>query len=198
MIRKSEIARVILVAAVFAVKSWAQVPLSAYVNFEGAQTNPIRLSPDGTRLFVVNTADARLSVFDVTTPSSPKLIAEIPVGIEPVSVNPRTNDEAWVVNQESDSVSVVSVAKGIVTDTIFAKDEPADVVFAGSNAFVSISRSNAVYVYHAGTHAPPKTIPLAGGNPRALAVSADGTRVYVLFALSGNHTTIIPPSWSCC
>ncbi|HXI42233.1 MAG TPA: beta-propeller fold lactonase family protein [Bryobacteraceae bacterium] len=175
-------------------KSWAQVPLSAYVNFEGAQTNPIRLSPDGTRLFVVNTADARLSVFDVTAPSSPKLIAEIPVGIEPVSVNPRTNDEAWVVNQESDSVSVVSVAKGIVTDTIFAKDEPADVVFAGSNAFVSISRSNAVYVYDAGTHAPLKTIPLAGGNPRALAVSADGTRVYVLFALSGNHTTIIPPS----
>jgi len=109
-------------ASIFAVISatpacWAQVPLSAYVNFEGAQTNPIRLSPDGTRLFAVNTADARLSVFDVTTPSSPKLIAEIPVGIEPVSVNPRTNDEAWVVNQESDTVSVVSVAKGIVTES---------------------------------------------------------------------------------
>jgi YVTN family beta-propeller protein len=183
-----------MVAAVCATRSLAQAPPSAYVNFEGAQTNPIRLSPDGTRLFAVNTADARLSVFDVTTPASPKLIAEIPVGIEPVSVNPRTNDEVWVVNQESDTVSVVSVAKRIVTDTIYAKDEPADVVFAGSNAFVSISRNNAVYVYDAATHAPLKTIPLAGGNPRALAVSADGTRVYALFALSGNHTTIIPPS----
>jgi YVTN family beta-propeller protein len=172
--------------------SLAQVPTSAYVNFEGAQTNPIRLSADGTRLFAVNTADARLSVFDLTQPSSPKIIAEIPVGIEPVSVNPRTNDEVWVVNQESDSVSVVSVSKGIVTDTIFARDEPADVVFAGSNAFVSISRSNQIHVYDVTTHALVKSIPVFGDNPRSLAVSPDGTKVYAAFALSGNHTTIVP------
>ena len=29
----------------------AQVPPSTFVNFEGAQTNPIRISSDGTRLF---------------------------------------------------------------------------------------------------------------------------------------------------
>src|SRR5215471_658207 len=69
---------------------------SSYVNFEGKQTNPMRPSPDGTRLFVVNTADARLSVFDITHPLNPFLIAEIPVGIEPVSVNAVNNDEAWV------------------------------------------------------------------------------------------------------
>src|ERR1043166_5535697 len=78
---------------------------ATYVNFEGKQTSPIRLSPDGTRLFAVNTPDARLSVFDVTQPSNPRLIAEIPVGIEPVSVNPRNNDEVWVVNEVSDSIS---------------------------------------------------------------------------------------------
>lgn len=48
------------------------------------------------------------------------------MGIEPVSVNPRTNDEVWVVNQEYDSISVVSVPKGIVTDRIRVKDEPMD------------------------------------------------------------------------
>src|SRR5580698_2159129 len=96
----------------------------AFVNFESSQTNPVRLSPDGTRLFAVDTPDARVSVFDVSRTNQPVLIAEIPVGIEPVSVNPRTNDEVWVVNQESDSVSVVSVSKGIVTDTLQAKDEP--------------------------------------------------------------------------
>src|SRR5579863_5723497 len=124
----------------------AQVPLTAFVNFEGAQTNPIRLSADGSRLFALNTPDNRVSVFDVSNPSSPSLIVEIPVGIEPVSVNvnPQSNDEAWVVNQESDSISVVSVSKGIVTDTIYCKDEPADVVFAGTNAFVSVSRSNRI------------------------------------------------------
>jgi len=41
---------------------------NSFVNFEGKQTSPVRLSPDGTRLFVVNTPDARLSVFDVTQP----------------------------------------------------------------------------------------------------------------------------------
>src|SRR6266542_4081149 len=83
----------------------------AYVNFEGKQTSPIRLSPDGTRLFAVNTPDARVSVFDVSHPLNPFLIAEIPVGIEPVSVNGRNNDEVWVVNEVSDSLSVVSVAR---------------------------------------------------------------------------------------
>jgi len=163
-----------------------------YVNFEGSQTNPVRLSPDGTRLFAVNTPDARLSVFDLSQPGSPVLIGEIPVGIEPVSVNPRSNDEVWVVNQESDSVSIVSVSKGIVTDTIYAKDEPMDVVFASGLAFVSISRSNQINAYDVNTHALVAAIPVFGGNPRALAVSPDGTKVYAAFAISGNRTTIIP------
>src|SRR5262249_50711227 len=91
-----------------------EVQAETYINFEGKLTRPICLSPDGTRLFAVNTPDARLSVFDVTHPINPFLIAEIPVGIEPVSVNARDNDEAWVVNEVSDSVSAVSVSKGIV------------------------------------------------------------------------------------
>ena len=64
-----------------------------YVNFEGKQTRPICLSADGTRLFAVNTPDARLSVFDVSHPLSPFLLAEIPVGVEPVSVNVLNNDD---------------------------------------------------------------------------------------------------------
>src|SRR5215470_6658171 len=110
---------------------------TAYVNYEGKQTSPIRLSPDGTRLFAVNTPDARLSVFDITHPSQPFLIAEIPVGIEPISVNPRNNDEVWVVNEVSDSVSIVSVSNRMVMETLYTRDEPADVVFAGGRAFVT-------------------------------------------------------------
>jgi YVTN family beta-propeller protein len=172
----------------------AQNPLSTYTNFEGAQTSPVRISTDGTRLYAVNTGAARVSIFDLSSPAAPQRIAEIPVGIEPVSVNPRTNDEIWVVNQESDSVSVVSVSKGIVTDTIYLPDEPADVVFAGTagNAFVTLARNNSVAVVSASTHRILQTLALTGGNPRALAVSPDGSMVYAVFAVSGNQTTLIP------
>jgi YVTN family beta-propeller protein len=176
--------------------SWAlceAAPTDAtFVNFEGKQTNPVRLSPDATRMFAVNTPDARLSVFDVSNPSNPILISEIPVGLEPVSVNPLNNDEVWVVNEVSDSVSVVSVARGIVTDTLQVKDEPADVVFAAGRAFISCSRNNLIRVFDLATHAELAVIPLLGNNPRALATSPDGTKVYATFALSGNRTTLIP------
>jgi YVTN family beta-propeller protein len=172
----------------------AQAPPPVFANFEEAQTNPIRLSADGTRLFAVNTANSSLSVFDVSTPATPSLLAQIPVGLGPVSVNPITDNAAWVVNQVSNSVSIVSVAQGIVTETINGlSSEPMDVVFAGSNqAYVSVSRSNRIDVFDTRTLALTGTIPVFGDNPRAMAVSRDGSTVYAAFALAGNATTIIP------
>ena len=171
--------------------SHGQVASSAYVNFEGAQTNPISISADGRWLYAVNTPDARLSIFDLSQPSAPRLVAEIPVGIEPVSVTPRTNNEVWVVNQVSDSISIVSLSRRLVVDTIFIKDEPAAVAFAGAYAFVTVSRHNLVRVYDAASRRLVKVVPTLGHNPRALATSADGSKVYAAFALSGNRTTII-------
>lgn len=163
-----------------------------FVNFEGKQTSPVRLSPDASRLFAVNTPDNRLSVFDVSNPQNPILIAEIPVGLEPVSVNPLNSDEAWVVNEVSDSVSIVSVSQRTVTDTIYVKDEPADVVFANGRAFVSAARKNQIAIFDVITHDSVTNIPVFGENPRSLCVNSNGTRVYAAFALSGNRTTIIP------
>ncbi len=169
-------------------------PAQNFVNFEGKQVSPVRVSPDGMRLFAVNTPDARLSVFDISNPNNPILIAEIPVGIEPVSVNPRNSDEAWVVNEVSDSISIVSVSRRIVVDTIYVQDEPGDVVFAGGKAFVTCGRRNQVRVFDVVTHLPVGgSISLVGENPRAITVNSNGTRVYVAMALSGNRTTIIPP-----
>ncbi len=166
-----------------------------FANLEPAPTNPIRLSADNTRLFAVNSENASLSVFDVTRPTNPSLIAEIPVGVGPVSVNSRSDDEVWVANQVSNTLSVVSVSQGIVTDTIETGrgTEPMDVVFAGSNqAYVSYSRSNEIGVFDADTHALITKVPVFGGSPRALAVSPDHSLVYAAMAISGNATTIIP------
>ncbi len=184
----------IFLCLVSAVLSGTPALRAQYVNFEGHQTRPICLSPDGTRLFAVNTPDARLSVFDVSNPANPTpvLIREIPVGIEPVSVNALSNDEAWVVNEVSDSVSIVSVASGTVTDTLQCKDEPSDVVFTAGRAWVSCSRNNTVRAFNLASHAEVATVALQGLNPRSLAVSLDGTKVYAAFALSGNRTTLLP------
>jgi YVTN family beta-propeller protein len=170
----------------------AQSAPAAFANFEEAQTNPVRLSADGKRLFAANTPNASLSVFDVTTPSSPTLLSEIPVGLGPVSVNPFTDDEVWVVNQVSNTVSIVSVSQGIVTETISVGTEPMDVVFAGNQAYVSVSRNNAIAVFDLTTHSLIGTLPVFGGSPRALAVSPNGYTVYAAFAIAGNATTIIP------
>ena len=174
------------------VGTMAQAPPRPYANFEPAQTNPIRLSADGTRLFAVNTPNNSLSVFDATAPASPKLLAQIPVGLGPVSVNPLSDDEVWVVNQVSNSISVVSVSARIVTSTIAVPVEPMDVVFAGPNqAYVSVSRLNQIDVFDTVEQTLVTTIPVFGGNPRALAVSPDGSKVYAAFALAGNGTTFI-------
>lgn len=164
----------------------------SFVNFEGKQTRPVCLSPDGTRLFAVNTPDARLSVFDVSAPRNPILIAEISVGLEPVSVNALNRDEVWVVNEVSDSVSIVSVPRHMVVETLYVKDEPADVVFANGRAFVSASRNNRIAVFDITNRVAITNIPVFGENPRALALSPDGAKVYAAFALSGNRTTLVP------
>jgi DNA-binding beta-propeller fold protein YncE len=164
----------------------------------------MRLSSDGTRLFAVNTANNSLSVFNVSTAASPTLLVEIPVGLGPVSVNPLSNDVAWVVNQVSNSISVISVSKGIVTSTINVKvpivplsvgasgGEPMDVVFAGAQAYVSVSRAHQIAVFNTTTLAQVTSVNLFGDSPRAMAISPDGKTVYAALALAGNGTTLIP------
>ncbi len=168
------------------------VAAQSHVNFEGKQTSPVRLSPDGSRLFAVNTPDNRLSVFDVSNPRNPVLMAEIPVGLEPVSVHAPSEDEAWVVNEVSDSVSIVSVSRHAVIDTLYVKDEPADVAFANGRAFVTCARNNQIAVFDIATRAAITNIPVLGENPRSLCANSNGTKIYAAFALSGNRTTLIP------
>ena len=66
----------------------AQSPPTNYRNFEAPQVHPLTITPDGTRLLAVNTPNGSLSVFHLTG-NSLTLMAEIPVGLEPVSVAAR-------------------------------------------------------------------------------------------------------------
>jgi YVTN family beta-propeller protein len=97
-----------------------------------------------------------------------------------------------VVNELSDSVSVVSLAARAVVATLKTPDEPADVVFAQGRVFVSCARSNSIRVFNATDRSILATIPLQGMVPSALTANPAGTLVYAAFLHSGNNTTILP------
>lgn len=182
---------------------------TSVLNFESPQVHPLALTPDGTRLLAVNSPNGTLSVFQLQTGQSPKLIAEIPVGLEPVSVAARNNNEVWVVNWLSDSVSIVNLATASVVRTLDVGDEPTDVIFAGSSremAFVCVSGGGSlltgtqlsnlgrgqIKVFDAANPtSSSQTIEIFGKQPRALARNADGSRVFVSVFESGNQTTVV-------
>ncbi len=97
------------------------------------------MTPDGTRLFVANTPNNTLDVFNLSE-AGLTMAARVPVGLEPVAVAVVSDTEVWVVNHLSDSVSVVSLS-GMprVTRTLLVGDEPRDIVMAGSpkRAFIT-------------------------------------------------------------
>ncbi len=164
----------------------------SFVNWEIPPVHPLALDEGANLLFLAHTADHRLEMFDVAT-GQPAPLASIPVGLAPVSVRRRSANEVWVVNHISDSVSVIDVAARRVVATIPTKDEPCDVVFAGTprRAYVSCSQANVVQIFDPVTRALVGEVAILGEDPRALAVSPDGNTVYAAVFESGNATTIV-------
>ena len=155
------------------------VQAQSFLNFESGHVRPLALSPGGDLLFAVNTPDNRLAIYDVTA-GGLTLVAEVPVGLEPVAVAARTSGvsgrvEVWVVNHLSDSVSIVEIDPADVTlsrviRTVLVGDEPRDVVFAGTGggrAFITTARR--------GQNVPASVLPLltTEGIGRALVWSFD-------------------------
>lgn len=164
-----------------------------FINWEHPHVTPLAQTPSGARLLAVNTPDNRLEIFDTSGPK-PVALLPIPVGLDPVSVRVRNEYEAWVVNHVSDSISIVDLLEGRIVHTLYTRDEPTDVVFAGSpeRAFVTCSQENYVQVFDlSDLGAAPLEVPIVGEEPRALTVSADGSAVYLAVYESGNATTIL-------
>ncbi|MEO0971585.1 MAG: hypothetical protein AAFX85_00715, partial [Pseudomonadota bacterium] len=175
---------------------------------------PMALSPNGARLFVANTPDNRLEVYNVT-PGGLLHAASVPVGMEPVAVAALSSTEVWVVNHLSDSVSVVDLSSADriprVVRTIMVGDEPRDIVLAGPerdrvfittahrgqhspfpfDSLTSEGRTD-VWVFDVNAPEQPLTvIQMFGDTPRPLAVSPDGATVYAGVLYSGNKTSVL-------
>jgi DNA-binding beta-propeller fold protein YncE/mono/diheme cytochrome c family protein len=116
--------------------------------------------------------------------------ASIPVGLEPVTVVARTATEAWVVNNLSDTVSIVDLGSGTTVRTLAVGDAPTDVVFAAGKAFVAVSHEDAVKAYDlTNLSAAPVVVRPFASKIRALATN--GVTVYAVAQDSGNQTTVI-------
>jgi len=165
---------------------------SSFINFETAPVHPLALSPDRRILAVCNLPDGRVELFDISS-GIPVHSGDVLVGIDPVSVRFRDTNELWVVNFISSSVNVVDVTRKHVIATISTVAGAADVVFAGTpeRAFVSCARSNTVVVFDPVTRVCLTNIAIDGDRPKAIAVSPDGSKVYVAIFESGNASTIL-------
>lgn len=188
-----------------------------FVTFETGQVRPLALSPDGSRLFALNTPNGSLEIFSLSV-AGISHESSVPVGMEPTAVTALTDSEVWVVNHLSDSVSIVDVSTNPprVTRTLLVGDEPRDIVFANGFAFITTAHRGQNSPYHnsineelttpgkdradvwvfdtsaVGTGLggdPVNVITLFGDTPRALSVSPDGNTVYAAVFLSGNRTT---------
>ncbi len=162
-----------------------------YVNFENHPIHALDLSPNRQLLAVAHTADQRVQLLDVST-GQPLRFGHVLTGVDPVSVRFRDDQELWVVNHISDSVTIIDVPSRTVKRTLRTADEPFDVVFANGRAFVSCSQVNTVQVFElSDLNLAPRNIAIAAEDPRALAVSSDGKSVYAAIFESGNASTVL-------
>ena len=174
---------------------------SGQLSFASPQSEPIALSRDGSALYVANTAAGTLDVIDT---KRRKVVARVPVGVEPVSVAVRPGGgQVWVANHVSDSLSVVDVdrksktylhvietVQSVDAESLVTRfDEPVGVAFASEDkAYVTLSSRNQIAVVDARSYQVSKLVPVASQEPRALAVR--NGRLYVAALESGNQTEL--------
>ncbi len=216
----------IVAVALLVIVSPPALAQPSFITFESGQVRPLATSPDGSRLFAVNTPDNQLEIFDIDGSGNLTRAGVVQVGMEPVAVAARSNTEVWVVNHLSDSVSVIDLggAAPRVVRTLLVGDEPNDIVFAGpggNRAFITtahrgqnspypdgeydtkgIGRAD-VWVFNAADLGGSlggdemTIVTLFGDKPRALAVSSDGATVYAAIFHSGNQTTVMSEGHVC-
>ena len=168
--------------------SWA----GSFTNFESPPQHPLDLSPDGQTLAVTSLPDARVELFDLSS-GMPLLSGDVRVGIDPVSARFRNDNELWVANFISNSVSVIDLSSRRVIATIQTSEGPSDIAFANQRAFVSCAGANRILVVDVTTRLVESEIPIKGDRPKSMALNLDGSRLYVAIFESGNASTILAP-----
>ncbi|HEY7255425.1 MAG TPA: PKD domain-containing protein [Solirubrobacterales bacterium] len=130
--------------------------------------------------YVANSGDGTVSVLEY--PSN-RLAGTIHVGGEPVDVAITPDgQEAWVVNQAGDSVSVIDTkTQTVVAGAVAVGEAPRGIAITpnGGRAYVTDSGDDTVTVLNTATFAPVGDPIPVGEEPDGIAISPDGGTAFV-------------------
>jgi YVTN family beta-propeller protein len=165
---------------------------------DGKPTNPypagMAVSPDGSRLFVVDNLTDALSIIDLASRS---VTATVPVGHNPYAVVLAEDGQlAYVSNWGAQSVSVVNTTSASTDQTIGVGTHPSALALSPkrNELYVANTDSDSVSVIDTARNEVTQTVSLApyadapqGSSPDALAVNGD--TLYV--ANAGNNDVAV-------
>jgi YVTN family beta-propeller protein len=163
----------------------------------GKRPRGMRISPDGTRLYVALSglpklapgadeskappADPSADGIGIVDLASLKLLRKIPGGRDPEVVDVTSDGKRlWVSNEDAAEASLVDIDAGNVVRTVPVGKEPEGVTIhpGGKVVYVSNEADNTVSVLDIETGQPVAQVAV-GGRPRSIAFTADGARAFV-------------------
>jgi YVTN family beta-propeller protein len=147
------------------------------------------------RLWVVNPDQDSVTVFDAVTRARSGIIA---TGSAPRSVAIASDGNAWIVNSESASISIINTSLALAqTVTLPRGSRPYGIVFdpAGNTAYVSLQDTGRVIKIARTAPATIAGTATIGSDVRHLSISADGTKLYatrfITPRLPGEETAVV-------
>ena len=139
--------------------------------------------------------DGEIWTADVFAPTVTRLdaatlkeLGHVGVGAWPVAIAwTKGMTHAVVAQRGSDTLGLVGVESGRIEDAVWVGDEPSNVVVSpdGKTAYVTLATESAVVVVDLSKRAVSARI-ATGTDPRAMALSADGSTLYVASFRSGH------------
>ena len=139
----------------------------------------ITLDRSGTQVWSVNPDNDTVTVVDAV---QLKKMAEVPVGHRPRTLAVAPDDTVWVANQTDDTVSVLDggTTARLTTVSLPSGSEPYGVAVSPSRGVVYVTLQSTGELAELDLYARVVRRRLdVGPTPRAIAISADGNRIYV-------------------
>jgi PKD repeat protein len=149
-----------------------------------SKSSPIALDAAHRRVWVVNPDNDSVSILDADTRArldeiDLNALLGITGGIDPRGVAVDTAGNAWVTCRDADRLVVLDDAGGLVESIDLGHGSaPMGVAISGTSAYVSLEGRGQLRRYSTATRAQTGSLNV-GPTPRAIAVTADGSRVLV-------------------